>query len=93
VGHFLFRDGRVSAPLHHRHDGMPNEFGETSVSCSAFRLNHGQKGRTDAEALDECVLPFGFVQRGILLCLVAAELIGRTSDVFMSLLDGARARM
>jgi hypothetical protein len=65
----LFRDGLIPTTLNGRHDGVPNEVREMGVSCLAFGLNHGQKSRADPEALDYRVLPFRFVQRGILLCL------------------------
>jgi hypothetical protein len=42
---------------------MADELREMGVSCLAFRFDHGQKGGTDAESFDQCVLPFGFVQR------------------------------
>lgn len=69
---------------------MPHEFREMGLSCSAFRFDHGQKGRADAEALDQRVFPFRFVQRDILLCLLTAGLTGRVHDVFIELLDGVR---
>ena len=62
----------------------------------AFRLYHGQKRWTDAEALDERMSPFVFVQRGILLCLISADwVVGhiRTYDVFIELLDGGSGAM
>jgi hypothetical protein len=58
VGQFLFRNGLIPTALHHSHNGISDELRKMSVSGLAFRLDHGQKGRTDAEALDQRVLPF-----------------------------------
>jgi hypothetical protein len=77
VAQFLSRDGLISASLHRCHDGVPNEFREMRLACLAFGLGlglgHGQKCGTDAEAFDQCVSPFQFVQRRVLPRSIAAN--------------------